>query len=646
MMKKILNIKRIFIIGIISLVSIGIMLSSNWNYFIRNNANNNTALNSYQISSKNSFNDNYNEEVHSIVFQINVLKQAIGENNILFHKYNNIFKHNINYIRIQKSKIKNKIKIANSSITHELDILDNMKLIISAHPYNYLKFFQHKNYTLPEIISQKETRNYYNSDNIKINNQNIKQSDVSIKNISYQSEEALLGINSMSSIATSSKTLLFSKNSFDYSNIYYFSNKSNNLSTMNKAVQISTSNSKGTNAANTNIFLSKTKKHRRSPYGNFREFSKTISKYWNNYKGSIITGSVVFFFGEVGIGIGGYMLAKKIKSKIVMMKKRSSDKRLAESTSHNVQGGASVLSNNETSNYQGISSDESVDDTESIASIDLHHNDQGEFIATTANQLYENDGTQSTFNDGTEEIIQFLYNNIQNKKSVSYESFRSQLIDYAKIKKQEAKGVFNSNEMNTYNIKALAGVNTNSPYIEKANLRHEENVSMIRKITYFDENRDTPEVIAGETTSNGWFNLPSLQLLDKESLTEDEMVFIGKQINSFISILTSIPKTEALGEDANIHEIINSQIFQDFKELVKTYQKHLETVYTPVVRTGGEKIKPIDISSTDIKINNFLEQLKQARLAKGKAADMGHFGIKDEELFEHIDNLARLLHTD
>ena len=226
--------KHILIVGIISLVVTGIILSSNWTYFIQNNDNNNTSLSSYQISTNDNIYAGYNQEESSIIFQINVLKSAINRNNIMDLQYNNIFKHNITYKHLQESNIQNKIKIANSSINHEISMLNRMKNIIHSHPYNYLKFFQEKNYTLPQIVSQNTINYPVSISNIKTDSQSINQSNVTMKNISYQSEEAAIGIGAISLIVKSSKTLIFSKVHFNFNNIYYFSKSLNNLSTINK----------------------------------------------------------------------------------------------------------------------------------------------------------------------------------------------------------------------------------------------------------------------------------------------------------------------------------------------------------------------------------------------------------------------------
>ena len=243
----------------ISFLVTGIILSSNWNYFIQNNDNNNHSLSSYQLNINNSIYDKYNQEGENIIFQINVLTSAISKNNIMYQKYNNIFKHNVNFVRLQRNIIRNRINLANSSIKHEIDILSNMKNIINNHPYNYLKFFQSKNYILPQIVSQKTLNSSQSLNNIRTYSQNINSNDTTVKDISYQSEEAIIGIGDISSFVTSAETLVFSKIHFDYNSLYYFSNVSDNLSTVNQTINNVNIINKATAVKNINKFISNKK---------------------------------------------------------------------------------------------------------------------------------------------------------------------------------------------------------------------------------------------------------------------------------------------------------------------------------------------------------------------------------------------------
>ena len=319
-MKKEISVKQILVIGIISLLATGIILSSNWSYFIKNNDTNNNALASYQISG-NNFYSNYRKNEGSILFQINVLKSAIRRNNFMYKSYSKVFAHNISYIKNQKSSMKNRISIANSSIKHELDILNTMNNIIINHPYNYLKFFQSKNYTLPGIISQSNNNISSSSsiNNIETFRSSTNKSNTTISNISYQSEEAAIGIGSISSMISGAKTLIFSKVNFNYNNIYYFSTYTDNLTTLNqfKNTYIS-SNSQ--NSAKNNQFIKNNDTNSLNQTTNNLTFSflhNNIIDYIKNkpYVVAAPLGGLLALVGGVVTGVIIYKVVKRAKAK-------------------------------------------------------------------------------------------------------------------------------------------------------------------------------------------------------------------------------------------------------------------------------------------------------------------------------------------
>ena len=331
-MNKLINRRHIIIIGIISLLATGIILSSNWNYFIQNNENNNHLVSSYQINTEANIYTKYSQEENSIMFQINVLKSAIKKNNIMYQQYNNIFKHNINYIHIQRNMIRNRINVANSSIKHEIDILNNMENIVYNHPYNYLKFFQGKNYTLPQIVSQIQINHSYSLNNIKTYTQNINNSNTSVKNISYQSEEAMIGIGAITSIASASKTLIFSKVHFDYGSVYYFSSNLNNLSTNDQAKSdINLTNIQPTGSSQ-NKFIN----YKKTDNTNLSNFDpiKATSNLFNIYhflKKNRLTLILGFVGGTISVAALGFLAAavrrssKKYSARLESMDKLITD---------------------------------------------------------------------------------------------------------------------------------------------------------------------------------------------------------------------------------------------------------------------------------------------------------------------------------
>ena len=282
-MKKIIKGKQILIIGIISVLTTGIILSSNWSYFVKNNNNKSQVLSSYHINADTNPYLRYSQVEDNIMFQINVLNSAVNKNNIMYKQYSNVFKNNMSYARLQKSVIKNRVNVANSSIKHELDVLNNMKTIIKNHPYNYLKFFQGKNYILPTIMSQKVIDASYSLSNIETYTQNINNSDTSLKNISYQSEEAAIGIGAITSVVSASKSLIFSKVHFDYNSLYYFSNETNSLSTEDKTTTNIKLADKKVAVININEFINNGKKSNKDVVPMDKIKFKKPFKYYLSY---------------------------------------------------------------------------------------------------------------------------------------------------------------------------------------------------------------------------------------------------------------------------------------------------------------------------------------------------------------------------
>ena len=337
-MKEKLRVSSILIIGVLSLLAAGVILSSNWNNFINANKTNNNILSAYDINTNNYGISMYRTQRSNIIFQINILNRAISKNNIMYQKYNQIFKNNISYIRLQRSIIKNRIQIADSSIKYELNILNNMKTIINNHPYNYLKFFQNKNYIIPQIVSQNRIKSAPLLTNIKTSIKNISNSNVSFKNISYQSEEAGIGIGAITSALSASKTLIFSKENFNYNNIYYFSNTLNNLSTVDKITNYGNSKINTVSAKNTSQFLNKTKTSKKSisdyiSKAGLSIFFRTINFYnylkKNKYE-FIAFSSIPIGFIAAGSLIFGKVMLDKLNLKKTKPEGLQSDSRIGE----------------------------------------------------------------------------------------------------------------------------------------------------------------------------------------------------------------------------------------------------------------------------------------------------------------------------
>ena len=300
-----INNKKVLVIWILLIISSGFLLACDKNVFSqkkKNITNNHDYL-------KNSINHskNYEKECKDIMFNINILKTAISQNNILLKNYNKVFSHNINYIHYKKRKLYKKIHTANLSITSKLTMLNNMINIVWNHPYNYLKLFQNNNYYMPAITANELTKKYSSTICIKTLNSKITNCNININSISFQSEEALIGISSINSVISSTKQLIFSKVNFNYIKIYYFSNYLNNLIIYNNCA---TNTYNSTNKSNLNFknkFINKFKSnYRRNAVYSKNYLSNKISNgsYILN-KPYIIISPLLVVAGVVVIILGG-----------------------------------------------------------------------------------------------------------------------------------------------------------------------------------------------------------------------------------------------------------------------------------------------------------------------------------------------------
>ena len=141
---------------------------------------------------------------------------------------------NINYKNKQKKIINDKINNANLLILKEQNILNNMKNITINHPYTYLKIFQMNNYYISKISLNNHKEYLNKNNNMQSFSSIINTSSTNINNISFQSEENIIGSVSATSLISSLKSSIINKVNFNYSNIFYYSNNLENLSTLNK----------------------------------------------------------------------------------------------------------------------------------------------------------------------------------------------------------------------------------------------------------------------------------------------------------------------------------------------------------------------------------------------------------------------------
>ena len=248
--------------------------------YIKKNYNNKVFSN---ISTQNNnFSSSYNSSINKISLELNILKNTIQNNNHVYKNNNIIFSNNINYTKSKRNNIKNKIDKANFSIQQEILVLSDMKSIINNHPYNFLNIFESNYNSIPIISLKDKNKISYSLNNIKTYKSKLNDNTANINNISYQSEEQLIGTNSVRSLILGSKSLILSKMHFRYNNILYFSKYLNNLTSFDHSFKI-TPTSTNYLPTRKNIFIRRiNKNYRNKSIHSICNLSTTINV--NNYK--------------------------------------------------------------------------------------------------------------------------------------------------------------------------------------------------------------------------------------------------------------------------------------------------------------------------------------------------------------------------
>ena len=249
---------------------------------------------------------NYIDEKINISFQINILKNAISKNNFIFKESNVMFKHTIYHIGIQKKYLRNKIKLCNLSIIHELNILYNIKKILNNHPYDYLSILQNRNYILPNSYFTNNNKGINVLNNVETCNYKIINLNTDFNSISYNAEESIVGFESITSLISNTKSIIFSKIHFYYGNITYFSGYLNNLTTINQFTNLNKL-SGNNNLDKNNEFINKPDIYYKKKSMNCKNDLSKISSNSNNkiHKSYVIftplfigAGIIVVFFAQ------------------------------------------------------------------------------------------------------------------------------------------------------------------------------------------------------------------------------------------------------------------------------------------------------------------------------------------------------------
>ena len=230
----IINKNKSLIIGIVLFLMLILLIPRNINLFPTKKIST-ISTPKYNIN-HNISNTEYKDEKENILFQIKALKCAITQNISLYNAYKKIFSYNLNYSNSIKKILKNKIYIANLSIDNEIKILYKIKYIVNIHHYSYSKLLEINNYSIPKILLCTTKKKLVTKNSIKEYSAKLNKTCDNINNISYQSEEELIGFCGITSTISSSKSLFISKINLNYNYILCFSNYLGKLINFNKFV--------------------------------------------------------------------------------------------------------------------------------------------------------------------------------------------------------------------------------------------------------------------------------------------------------------------------------------------------------------------------------------------------------------------------
>ena len=590
-----LKSKKMLIIGIISFISIGIMLGCKWNYFYNNKSITSKKLYDYKINKINNDFIEYNQAIKNINFQINVLTRATSKNNNMLLKYNKIFKDNVSYKYLQKNKINSNIQIANSTIKKELYILNDMKNIIKNHPFNYLIFFNDRNYKIPNIVYKSQSNKLHLINSVKTYNSNIKKSNVSIKTISNQLEEAVIGLGTINSTISASRILLFSKVDYDYSNVYYFSTFLNNLSILNNTKSI------------TNVSLENNNVH----------FNQKTSKKNNSInKISREALSILYF------GYNTYRFLKKHKQQITIL----------IGTAFAILTGSIII----IVCYKYLKMFRSVNNqytgfffTNEVVPSAVQHDGRSSGLTGLVNDDDDEAGT----------LISSLYESKHiESKLVTKEQFKAQLIDYGNMHWNVDSSTEDS--IKTYMLDSITS-NIKGKSVGLHQNVQDNNIKLLVQMVDFQLNRKMQNNHSYLKTNYGWFKMPKFEDIDKTKLTTDQKQFISSQCESFYEFLKLIPVIEKTDDIPTCDEIITRQILQDLKQIYIEYYTFLQSNDTTSLSINDQASQENEVTKS-ITLKDYFSDFCSTRLEKSNFDSLDHYNIKKEEIsWDMCDKLMK-----
>ena len=587
--------KNIFVIGLLLVLSSAVLLPSCLNYFNKNNNGNNTSNPRYKTNIIN-FNTNRAQEEKNIILQISILKSAISKNNFTYQSYNKIFEHNISYVRNQKNIMKNKINIANYSIRHEINILDDMINIIYTHSYNYLQFFKVKNYVLPQIAYSNNTDINSSINSIETYTDKITKSSTSVSNISFHTEEDVIGIKNISSLISGTKKLIFSKINFDYNNIFYYSNYSNNLTTLHEYTS-SYNQYINNNSIKSNQFITNNNINSSDESKNNLTFSFTknkIIKYIQNKPYVVaVPGGVLFGLAITGVVVYIYKRIAKVEK--------------------------AKLYSQSTINTNNLPKNNIVNDY---------------LLPNTGARKFTNERLEHFFNNGS--FVRKLYaaRAKANKIIIPQDVFKEQVSNLLYLihsKSSDSNFKISHQYINNY-IKDRLGHRIERQYNGESN----EIKDMLQSVT--DTNQISTSGDSFATTTNSLFAIPAFDSSLKYALTEQQNELIVIQIKKFKVLLSSLPEHQNIPElfnfiedaapmvnddNSKVVKIVGSIIINDLRELIEANISHLQYHYFHQHSLS----RPNVTLAKDEEIANYYLYFTQTHLIRDNFYDLRHIGI-------------------
>ena len=243
--------------------------------------------------------------------------------------------------------------------------------------------------------------------------------------------------------------------------------------------------------------------------------------------------------------------------------------------------------------------------------------------------------------EDTDTFIQTMFNTKVKNSDVSFNQFRNQMLEYARIlKRQEEVSIDKVNEYINTRILHRKNINVNR---KSANKREANAFEIIKNVTH-SNNREIPNnSIAGPTTDNGWFQIPTFHNIDANHLTNEQVAAIENQYERIKEIYYSIPSRE-LSRESSSEEIIGLAILKYFRQVTGKYLAHLESVLASS-RQINKQVKNVEVlKNTDQKaqLEDLFNNLKETKMID-RGFDLSGYNISSEDMGKYIAAMVRIV---